>query len=123
MYQAKDLFVIQTELIDMKVDMAINQAIDRVIQRIATLQSEMQREMHDLKSDVHNQVHELSNEMGKRFSSLEHRIIAVETRLGIVHGAKQDIYSRIKDHAFKAGWLILAAVVSYVWLHTHISIS
>jgi hypothetical protein len=31
--QAKDLFQLQTELIDMKVDMAVSKALDRVLSR------------------------------------------------------------------------------------------
>ena len=47
--QAKDLFHLQTELVQMKVDMAVNRTIDRVIDQITSLRHEMHTEMSSLK--------------------------------------------------------------------------
>lgn len=110
-YQAKDLFNLQTELVEAKVDMAVSHAIDRVVEQISGLR----------------------NEMNMRFSSLDNRMVAVETKLGIVNETQSEIRSQVNqtesvirtkfiDYAFKAGWLILAAIGTgafYGVIYTH----
>jgi hypothetical protein len=54
-YDAKDMFQLQSELVEVKVNMAVNNAIDRVIQRI-----------DELRDDIHH---------------IEKRLAAAETSL------------------------------------------
>ena len=142
--QAIDVFKLQSELLDAKVDMAADRAIDRVIDQINALRndmhtqihqlkddmnllrSEMHTKIHDLKEDMNTQIHgiredmhELRHEMRDRFVSLETRVTAVETKLGMVSEPRKEIRNRFIDYCFKAGWLILAATVSYTMLPLH----
>jgi uncharacterized coiled-coil DUF342 family protein len=105
----KDLFQLQTELVDMKVNMAVNNAIAQVVNQI----TELRNELHEFKHEMREDFHELRHEMRDRFSSLENRVTAVETRLGMVSDAHKEIRNRLMDYCFKAGWLILGATVSY----------
>lgn len=83
---ANDLFHLQTDLIDMKVDMASNKAMDRVVEQIT-----------DLKQLI---------------SEMNHRLVAVETKLGMVNEIQKEIRIKFIDYAFKAGWLILGVALS-----------
>jgi chromosome segregation ATPase len=141
MMQTRDLFHLQTDLIDMKVGMAVSRTIDRVVEQISALRSdmtslksdmnaqihelkgemnsqihelkgEMNSQIHELKDDMNSQIHGLRHEMRDGFSSLNTRVTAVETRLGIVNESRKEIRSRFIDYCFKAGWLILGAAVS-----------
>lgn len=103
--EAKDLFQLQTELIDMKVDMAASKAIDRVIDQISGLRNEIHVEMHGIKNEMH--------EMNKRFSSLENRTTAVETKLGMVNDTQKEFRSKFIDYSFKALWILLSAMSLY----------
>lgn len=120
--QTKDLFQLQTELVEMKVDTAVNKSIAQVIDQINQLRSEFKSELHDFKHEIREDLHELRHEMRDRFSSLENRVTAVETRLGIVHEGRKEIRNRFIDYCFKAGWLVLAATVSYFALQFHLLI-
>jgi hypothetical protein len=93
MYQAKDLFQTQSELVDTKVEIAVSKASDRIIERIENLRTE---------------VHELNI-----------RFAAVETRLGMRNETREHIRNRLIDYAFKACWLILATAVSVAFLYLH----
>ena len=106
---AKDLFQLQTELIEMKVDMAVSKAIDRAITQLS-----------DLIAGVRDEVHELRGEMNARFSSVEQRLIAVETKLGIKNIFHTEIRSRTLDYSFKAGWLAAGGIIMYaiIFIHT-----
>ena len=92
-YQANDLFQLQTELVEAKVDIAVGKASDRIIDRIETLRTE---------------VHDLNN-----------RFAAVETKLGMRNDLKDKFQNRFIEYSFRAGWLLLAAVVSGVFLYLH----
>jgi hypothetical protein len=98
---SRDLFQLQTDLINAKVTMAANTAIDRVVEQIRDLRNEMHFEMHNLRG-----------EMNKRFSSLENRMIAVETKLGIVNERQREVRAKLIDYLFKAGWLALGMAIS-----------
>lgn len=104
--QARDLFQLQSELIDMKVDMAVSKAIDRVIEKINGLENRMHAEMHKLRHD-----------MNQGFSSLDKRVVAIETRLGMVNETKKEIRNKLIDYTFKAGWLILGAILTFALIH------
>ncbi len=106
--QAKDLFQLQTELIEMKVDMAVSKAIDRAVTQLS-----------DLIAGVRDEVHGLRGEMNARLSSVEQRLIAVETKLGIKNIFHTEIRSRTLDYSFKAGWLALGGGIMYVMVLVH----
>lgn len=123
-YQVKDLFQLQTELINMKVDMAVTNTVDRVIEQISNLKHEMHTEIRGLRHEMHG----LKNEMSNRFSSLDNRVIAVETKLGMVNETEKEIRAKFYDttkhvrnsfidYAFKAGWLLLASILTFVLYH------
>ena len=101
----KDLFQLQTELIDMKVDMAVGKAIDRVVDQISGLRREIHVDMNGLRGEM--------GEMNKRFSSLENRTIAVETKLGMVNETQKEFRSKFIDYSFKAFWIILSTAGLY----------
>lgn len=116
--EAKDLFHLQTELIDMKVDMAVGKAIDRVIDQMQGLESRMHAEMHGLRNDMHG----IRHDMNKRFSSLDNRVIAIETRLGMVNETRKEIRTKLIDYSFKAGWLMLGVILTYALIQIHMLI-
>lgn len=116
--QTKDLFQLQAELVDVKVDMAVNKAIQQVVEQISNLRNEM----HVQISGLRNEMHDLRHEMRDRFSSLEGRVTAVETKLGMVSESRKEIRTRMIDYCFKAGWLLLAATVSYFALQLQVLI-
>jgi hypothetical protein len=101
--RAKDLFQLQSELIDMKVDMAAGKAIDRVIEKI-----------NDLKYEMHTDMHKLRHDMNHGFSSLDKRVVAIETRLGMNDEKQKGIYNRTMDYLFKAGYGVLTFAIGYV---------
>ena len=102
--EAKDLFQLQTELVDMKVDMAVSSAIDRVVAQITGLKNEM---------------HDLRGEMNKRFSSLENRMIAVETKLGMVSETQKEVRNRFIEYSFRALWTGLSLFGLYGLTQLH----
>jgi hypothetical protein len=106
MHHGKDLFQLQHELVEMKVDMAVSKAIDRVVEQIRSLRDEM-----------HTDFSSLQNEMVNRFSSLDNRVIAIETKMGMVHAKRKGWYDRFMDHFFKAGWAWLSIIFAYLILH------
>lgn len=95
---ARDMFQLQSELIDTKVDMAVSKANDRVIEKI-----------NDLRHEIHD-----------RFNSLDKRVVAIETKLGMVTEAKKGVSSRILDYAFKAGWGFLTLLFAYLIVQLHL---
>ncbi|MEO8402615.1 MAG: hypothetical protein ABI597_12655 [Gammaproteobacteria bacterium] len=102
--QAKDLFQLQTELVDMKVDMAVSKAIERVIDQLT-----------DLKIDMNKRFSHLE----KHFSSVEHRVMAVESTLGKMSNTQNEIRTKFIDYSFRAGWVLLLGVVSFVIVQFH----
>jgi hypothetical protein len=59
--------------------------------------------------------------MNIRFSSVENRLTAVETRLGMRSKMQSEWRNRTIEYVFKGGWLMLAAMVSTVLLYFHIT--
>lgn len=100
---AKDLFHLQSDLIDAKVDMAASKAIERVVDLIGGLKIEMHHEMHALRHD-----------MDKRFNDVGQRLIAVESTLIYVRNTQDKISTKIIDYTFQGGWLMLTSIVIYI---------
>lgn len=114
--QTKDLFQLQTELIDMKVDMVVSRAIDRAITQLSDL--------------LHNEIQGMRNEMHVRFSSIddrlssidtrlsfiEHRLIAVDTRLAITNVIHAGIRTRFLDYACNVTLAIIGGAVMYAMI-------
>lgn len=114
--QAKTLFQLQTDLIDTKVNMAVNNAIDRVVEQITNLRYEMHTEIGSLRHEMHD----LKTEMNNRFSSLDNRVIAIETRLGMINAKRKVWHDRLLDYIFKTGWVW--GSISLVYLMNHFAI-
>src|SRR5579872_2866437 len=106
--QVKDLFQLQAELVDMKVEMAVSKAIDRVIEKI-----------NDLKTEVHDLRHEMKDE----FSSLDRRVVAIETRLGMNGERRKAWYERTLDFIFKAAWAWSSVALFYLMTHFHLALT
>jgi hypothetical protein len=104
-YAAKDMFQLQTEWVDAKVKTAVNDNLSIVISKIDALKDE---------------VHDLRHEMNQRFSHVESRLTAVETKLGMRNEIQSEIRNRMVEYGFKAGWLILATIATTVLLYFHI---
>ncbi len=129
--QNKELFLLQSELIDMKVNMAVNSSIGQVIEQIRQLKTDMHAQIrdlrdevqsfksemhefkHEIRAEIREEISELRHEMRDEFSSLKTRMTAVETKLGMVSEPRKEIRNRFIDYCFKGGWLLLAATVSY----------
>jgi hypothetical protein len=100
--QAKDLFQLQTDLIDMKVEMAVSKTIDHAIEKLSGLITGVRDE---LRAEIRS--------VDKRISSVEHRLVAVETKLGVKHGARTEIRSQFIAYSFKTGSAIIGGAVMY----------
>jgi phosphoglycerate-specific signal transduction histidine kinase len=107
---ARDLFQLQTELVDKKVDMAVSNAIERVMHEL----SNMRKDMHSFRHDVHSEIHALRRDMDHQFSSLKERVTAVESTLTYVRNSQNQISTKFIDYTFKAGWIMLGGSVSYI---------
>jgi predicted methyltransferase len=116
MYQTKDLFQVQSELVDAKVEIAVSKASDRIIECIENRIENLGAEVHALKDDMNEKFHSLKDDMNEKFHVLRHdmndRLTAVETRLRMRNETRDPIRSRLIEFAFKAGLLALAAIVS-----------
>lgn len=102
-HQAKDLFQLQTELVEAKVDMAVVKAIDRVIDRIDGLQKDIDA----------------------RFLSLREDMSAVKTKLGMTDDTRGLIRVKLVEYAyaFKTWWILLVTLgigLSSFLLHSHL---
>ena len=104
--QAKDLFQLQSELIDVKVEMAVSKATDRVIEQIHGLKSDI----NGLRNEMHSEIHGLRNDMNDRFFALGQRVTAIETNLGMSTETKSQVRSKLIEYGFKAIWAILTVV-------------
>lgn len=111
----KDLFQLQTELIDMKVDMASSKAIDRFVEQTSKAIDRVVEQISQLK----NEMHELRGEMRDGFAAHDKRLVAIETKLGMVNERQKEIRNKFIDYSFKAGWLILSVVISYTLVQWH----
>lgn len=105
---AKDLFQLQSELIDAKVDMATSKANDRVI---------------DLILELKGQVIDLKSEMSHQFAHLEARVNMIEKEQNATSKLLAEIRSKVIDYTFRGGWIIMTGIVILIvgqltqWLH------
>jgi hypothetical protein len=83
--------------------------------------SALRNDMNALKIDMNAQIHELRHEMRDEFAALKTRVTAVETKLGMVSESRKEMRSHVIDYCFKAGWLILASVVSSLAFFFHLA--
>ncbi len=111
---AKDLFQLQSELVDRKVDTAMTNAIERIMHEINSLRQDMQKEMHAMKHELHTEINALRRDMDQQFASLRERVTAVEATLVYVRNSQTQISTKFIDYTFKAGWLLLAGSISYM---------
>jgi|SRR5579863_8009522 hypothetical protein len=95
------LFSLQSELLDKKVEVAVNNNIIAFHQELANLRNEMVSFKHEIRHDMH----ELRFELGTRLT-------AVETALGMRLKKQEEVRSRFLDYSFKAGWIVIFAIVS-----------
>lgn len=72
--QAKDLFQLQSELVDRKVEMVANQAIDRVVDQIISLKLELNSQFNQFKLEMHSQFNEFKQEMHSQFNEFKQEI-------------------------------------------------
>jgi len=93
-YQAKDLFQSQAELVDAKVKIAATNAMDRVLEEIASIKVE---------------IHEINN-----------RLTAIETKLNMRNKMQDEFRNRTIEYVFKAGWLVIASVITTSFIYFHI---
>jgi tRNA A37 threonylcarbamoyltransferase TsaD len=125
---ARDLFQLQSELVNTKVDMAVANAIDRVMNELGSMRKDMHSiklDMHSMKNDVHTEIHSfkqavhsemhgLRRDMDNQFSGLKERVTAVESTLTYVKNSQTQINTKFIDYTFRAGWLVLGGTVSYI---------
>ena len=121
---ARDLFQLQSELVNTKVDMAVANAIDRVMNELSGLRKDMHSikhdvhtEIHSFKQTMHSEMHGLRRDMDNQFSGLKERVTAVEATLTYVRNSQTQISTKFIDYTFKAGWIILAGLVYYGLAH------
>jgi phosphoglycerate-specific signal transduction histidine kinase len=129
-YAAKDLFQTQSDLVDAKVNIAVNDNISIVIAKIDSLKNDMHEMKDELKADIHDLRQEMNErfvqvdnrfaQVDNRFNQVENRLTAVETKLGMRNEVQNEIRNRVLEYSFKAGWLILATVVSVMFFHVHL---
>ncbi|GEM_PF-4287594 len=112
--QAKDLFQLQTELIDMKVAMVVSKAIDRAITQLSDL--------------LHNEIQGMRNEMNVRFSSIEDRLLSIDTHLSFIdhrlvaveaklkNVTHTEIRTRFLDYTCNATLAIIGGAVMYAMI-------
>jgi Mg2+ and Co2+ transporter CorA len=132
--QSRTLFQLQSELVDTKVDISVsksidqvNRAIDQVVKQIIDLKGEMHREIGGLRTEMQQEIGGLRTEMQQEIGGLRtemheinNRLSSVEVVLGMRVQKRNELRSRFFDYAFKAGWLTLGAIFTYVMLHAHI---
>lgn len=93
---SKDLFQLQTELIDAKVDMAVSKSVDRVIEQIIDLKGQMNSQFSHLES---------------HFSKLEHRVDNNDKALYSITNLLGELRSKFISYSFRGGWVVLAGMV------------
>ena len=95
-FETKNLFQLQAELIDRKIDMAASRSIDKVIEQIHLLRAETSKEFEKVREELKLSRTETSQEFEKVKDNLhrvEQRVIAVETKLGMVNERQRDLRS------------------------------
>ena len=118
--QAKDLFHLQTDLIDTKVNMAVSNAIDRVLDRIDSLDRDMNERFAHLDKDMNQRFAHLDKDMNQRFAQLEGRFAPLEHRVSSTEDSLRslnDILGQIKakfiEYGFKSAWFVSSAIIVY----------
>lgn len=115
--QTKDLFQLQSELIDMKVDMAATKAIDRIIEKLDNLENHVDAELHRFRNDMNQGFSLLTKDiaiLNKDINALDKRLVAVETRLRIIDERRKGFNNRFTDYLFKAGYGGFTVVMGYL---------
>jgi hypothetical protein len=82
----------------------VSKTIDRVVEQIS-----------GLKYQIPTEIHGLRDEMRERFSSLNNRVMAVETKLGMVNDKQDKIRTAVIQYAFKAGWATMGLGATYLF--------
>ncbi len=104
----RSLIQLSTELTDCKVEIAVSKAITQVIDQIVALRQEVHHEI----SGLRHEMHDFKQEMGSRLSS-------VETALGLRKQSRAEMRNRFYDYSFKAGWVLLGSLLTYLAGHFH----
>lgn len=115
--------LLKTELVDAKVEVSVSRAIAPVIEQIVNLRQEMHQEIGGLRQEMHREIGALRQEMHQGFSALKEemhdmrqefgtRLTVVETVLGRRQEARQQLRNHFLDYSFKAGWIIIFAILS-----------
>jgi len=118
--QTKDLFQLQAEFMDTKIEVAVGKSIDRVVEQIVQLQktvTQLREEMHgeisQLREEIRGEISQLREEVRRDINKIDCRLVAVETKLGMVNETQKEIRAKFIDYGFKAGWLLMGALLSY----------
>lgn len=115
LYAPQDLFQLQSELVEAKVDMAVNNKIGEVIAQIHALKDEMRNDMQEIRTEIHD----LRHDMMGRFSALDNRLIAVETKLGMVNDTKDKVKGYLINYAFQGSWIVFLFIGALLFQHLH----
>lgn len=107
---ARDLFQLQTELIDAKVDMAVSKAVDRVIDQIVDLKDQMNTRFAEVNKQFYEVNRHLSH-LDTRISKLEHRVDTNEQTLHSVTTLLTELRSKVITYTFRGGWVIFTGIV------------
>ena len=97
-YNAKDMFQLQSELIEVKVDMAVSKAIDRVVDQIT-----------ELRGDIHH----LDKRLAATEAHMDKRFAATEASLNNLQKITAQVGTRLLDYGMKAMWTIVASSCVY----------
>ncbi|MFT3742469.1 MAG: hypothetical protein QM752_07445 [Gammaproteobacteria bacterium] len=128
---AGNLFMLQTELIDNKVEANVSKAIAPVLEQIMNLRMEMHQEMHALGERISSvevtlgeRISSVEAALGERISAVEStlgmRLSAVEATLGMRNKNRDEIRNRFYDYVFRAGWLALGSLLTYLAIHCQV---
>lgn len=97
-YNAKDMFQLQSELIEVKVDMAVSKAIDRVLERIDV---------------VRGDIHHLDKRLAATEAHMDKRLAATEKSLNDIEKITDQVRTRLFDYGMKAIWIMIGGGCVY----------
>lgn len=80
MNNARDLFQLQSELIDAKIEAAARKTMDRLLQKI----EDVKTEIRDLRFDMYKKNQDIRNEMHDSLLKINSRLMTIETKVGII---------------------------------------
>jgi hypothetical protein len=124
-YSTIDLFRLQADLIDSKVEVAVSKSINQVVEQLVNLRHEMHESINSLRYDVQRDLGVLRQETSAiqvQVTEVSTRLTGVEHALEKRHKLRSSVRDRFIDYAFKASWLGLASILTYVLLHVHMSV-